>query len=107
MTETIRYGLIGKEDLALGTSTFEVVLADGRVAVLTQVNLTEIPSGLTAGSVPFVDEDGNLSEDNTNLTWTVGTTTFSAKSIQILASGVLKATDANGTLIHAWGTTTA
>lgn len=106
MTETIRYGLIGKEDLALGTSTFEVVLADGRVAVLTQINLTELPSGLTEGSVPYVGSDGALTEDTTNLTWDASTTTLEVKSITLLASGTLRKVDSNDTLIHAWGTTT-
>lgn len=39
MTEIVRYSLIGKEDLALGTGTFEVRLADGRVAVLSKIDI--------------------------------------------------------------------
>lgn len=37
--ETIRYTLIGKEDLRLGKNTFQVTLADGRVVTLTEVDI--------------------------------------------------------------------
>jgi len=37
--ETIKYSLIGKQDLALGRSTFEVTLGDGKVVSMDQVNL--------------------------------------------------------------------
>lgn len=40
--ETIRFARIGKEDLNLGTSTFEVRLADGRVVTLSQIDLATI-----------------------------------------------------------------
>jgi hypothetical protein len=39
MTETIRYSRIGKEDLNFGAGTFEARLADGRVVVLSQIDL--------------------------------------------------------------------
>jgi len=39
VTETIRYTPIGKQDLRLGTSSFEVTLADGRVVVLDEINV--------------------------------------------------------------------
>lgn len=106
MTETIRYGLIGLEDLAIGTGTYEVVLADGRVAVLTQIDLARILTGLTAGSVPYVSSAGYLTEDATNLTWDATNAILSVKSIKLLASGTLRKVDTNGTLIHAWGTAT-
>lgn len=38
MTETVRYSPIFREDLALGTGTREVTLADGRVVVLHEVS---------------------------------------------------------------------
>lgn len=38
MTETIRYSKLYQEDLALGTGTDEVTLADGRVVSLTRLN---------------------------------------------------------------------
>ena len=44
MAETIRYARIGKEDVNFGTGTFEVRLADGRVVVLTQVDIGAILS---------------------------------------------------------------
>jgi len=37
--ETVRYTKIGKEDISFGTSTFEARLADGRVVLLSQVDL--------------------------------------------------------------------
>lgn len=37
--EIIRYSPIGKEDLHLGTGTFEVRLADGRVVTLTKIDV--------------------------------------------------------------------
>lgn len=39
MTEIIRYSRLGKEDLNLGSGTFEVRLADGRVVVLTKIDV--------------------------------------------------------------------
>lgn len=50
MAETIRYARIGKEDINLGTGTFEVRLADGRVVVLTQVDLADIISDAALSS---------------------------------------------------------
>lgn len=44
MSETIRYARIGKEDINLGTGTFEVRLADGRVVTLQQVDIGELLS---------------------------------------------------------------
>ncbi|HYE89532.1 MAG TPA: hypothetical protein VEA38_00875 [Terriglobales bacterium] len=49
MTETIRYSLIGAQDIKFGTGTFEVTLADGRVVVLEAINAGHI-SGATTGS---------------------------------------------------------
>lgn len=40
MAETIRFSLIGREDLRRGTSTFEVTLADGRVVTLNEIDIT-------------------------------------------------------------------
>ena len=37
--ETIKFGLVGKQDLSLGRSTFEVTLGDGRVVSMDQINL--------------------------------------------------------------------
>ena len=43
MTETIRYSLLGAQDIRWGDGTFEVTLADGRVVTLDEVNLSHIP----------------------------------------------------------------
>lgn len=40
--ETIKFSLIGKEDLKLGTSTFEVTLADGRTVVLNDIDISNL-----------------------------------------------------------------
>src|SRR5688572_4667748 len=53
MTETIRYSLIGKEDLALGAgeTKFEVTLADGRVVLMSRIDLAAILSNSILSSV--------------------------------------------------------
>jgi len=40
--ETIRFSPIGKEDCSFGTGTFEVTLADGRVVMLSQIDIGAI-----------------------------------------------------------------
>lgn len=45
--ETIKYSLIGKQDLSLGRSTFEVTLGDGRVVSMDQINLDTFDKLLT------------------------------------------------------------
>ena len=40
--ETIRYSLIGKQDLKLGTGTFEVQLADGRIIAMDEINVGKL-----------------------------------------------------------------
>ena len=106
MTETIRYGLIGVEDLSRGTGSFEVTLADGRVVILSQVNLVRLPSGLTSGSVPFVDTDEMLAEDTVNLLWDSTDAVLSVANITLLGGGVFRAVDNDAQLIHAFGTAT-
>ena len=58
--ETIRYSPIGKEDCSFGTGAFEVTLADGRVVMLSQIDVgallnaglaTTTLSGLTLSNV--------------------------------------------------------
>ena len=106
MTETIRYGLIGLEDLATGTGSFEVTLADGRVVILSQIDLARIVTGLTAGAVPFVGTDLKLTEDTSNLTWDDTNNVLSVAKIKLLASGTFRAIDPDNQLIHAFGTAT-
>jgi len=69
MTETVRYALIGRQDLKIGTGTFEVRLGDGRVVILDEIRLTDLLSTLTVGSVLFVKAGGVAGEDNSNLFW--------------------------------------
>ncbi len=52
MVETLRYTKLYTEDLDIGTGRREVVLADGRVALLTQINLGNLLLTLTAQIVP-------------------------------------------------------
>lgn len=54
--ETVRYTRLGKEDLNLGTGSFEAKLADGRVVVLQQVDIGAILSdpALSSQSVSLV-----------------------------------------------------
>jgi hypothetical protein len=61
--ETIRYSPIGKEDLNLGTGSFEVTLADGRVVMLSAVDVGKILStaGLSTQTL------SNLTFDSTNI----------------------------------------
>lgn len=40
--ETIRFSPIGKEDCSFGTGTFEVTLADGRIVMLSQIDIGAI-----------------------------------------------------------------
>jgi hypothetical protein len=69
MTEILRFGLIGAQDIKFGTGTFEVRLADGRTVTLDEVNLGDLGVNLTAGSVVFVATDLSLTQDNANLFW--------------------------------------
>lgn len=50
MTETVRYSRIYLEDLDLGAGSGQVVLADGRVVSLSQVNLDRISDQLSRAS---------------------------------------------------------
>lgn len=50
MTETVRYSRIYLEDLDLGAGSGQVVLADGRVVTLSQVNLDRISDQLSRAS---------------------------------------------------------
>lgn len=69
MTETIRYALISKQDLRLGTGTFEVTLADGRRVTLDEVDLAAILNEF------FVDSPIRLKDTNGTLIHAFGTKT--------------------------------
>lgn len=59
--ETIKFSLIGKEDIKRGRSTFEATLADGRVVSLSEVNLDSFDKLLS-------EEDSSTSSTTTALT---------------------------------------
>jgi len=44
-TTTLKFSKIGKEDLEIGTGTFEVELSDGRKATLNRINLSSFLTG--------------------------------------------------------------
>jgi hypothetical protein len=69
MTETVRYSLLGKQDLRIGNGTFETVLGDGRVVTMDELRLSDLFTALTAGSVLFAGTAGIVAQDNTNLYW--------------------------------------
>lgn len=50
MTEQIRYTKIYQEDLALGTGTEEVTLADGQVVALHQIDIEDLTKIIATGS---------------------------------------------------------
>lgn len=98
MTEIIRYSLLGKEDLALGIGTIEVRLADGRVVILSKLDIGALLSdqtnstqavtlstiNLTGGQLAFPatavpSSNANTLDDYEEGTWTPslgGTTTY-------------------------------
>lgn len=59
MTETIRYGLIGRQDIRWGSGTFEVTLADGRVVTLDEVTVILVSPNGTQYKLE-VDNNGAL-----------------------------------------------
>ena len=92
-TETIRFALIGKQDLRIGTGKFEVTLADGRKALLDEVNLADLISPLTAnidGDDFGIYDLGFLSIGNARLGTTapldVGDTDTRTNTVKIAAA---------------------
>jgi len=57
--ETIRFSLLAKEDLALGSGTFQVTLADGRTVNLTKIDLGSIPLVSPNGTKYYLSVDDN------------------------------------------------
>jgi len=61
MTETIRFNRIGKQDLRIGNGTFEVVLADGRVVTLSEIDIAYLISDAYAkANLPAAGISGRL-----------------------------------------------
>jgi hypothetical protein len=46
VTEVLRYGLIGLQDLKVGTSSFETRLGDGRVVTLNEINFARLEASV-------------------------------------------------------------
>lgn len=67
MVETITYSKVFAQDLALGTGTQSVTLADGSTETLDEINIATFGGGFTEASIPFANASGVLTEDNTNL----------------------------------------
>ena len=62
--ETIRFSLIGAEDISVGTGSFEVRLADERVVAKNQINGRTILPNLTTNSVLIMGAS-DITEDTT------------------------------------------
>jgi hypothetical protein len=64
--ETIRYSLIGAQDIKTGFGSFEVTLADGRTVILEGVNSSHlIPAYASASVLPTVGVAGRIARDQT------------------------------------------
>ena len=77
-TEVIRYSMMGEEDIRFGLSTFEVVLADGRKVVLSEVDI------------------GALLND-------AAKSTQALTVVSIMTTSFIRFTDSNGQVLHALG----
>ena len=76
MTEIVRYSLLGKEDLALGTGTFEVRLADGRVVVMTKIDVGALLNDATISTQNLTLGTLTLTGLTVSGTLTLGSVTF-------------------------------
>lgn len=77
-TEVIRYTALGKEDVRFGLGTFEVILADGRKVVLSEVDV------------------GALLNDATR-------STQALTLVSLITTSFIRFTDTNGQVLHALG----
>jgi hypothetical protein len=61
-TEVITYSRIGNEDIRFGTGTYEVVLADGRKVLMSEVDLRAIANDpdLSTQIFRYTDSDGQV-----------------------------------------------
>lgn len=62
-TTTLRYSKLGKEDLAIGTGTFEVELSDGRKASLSEINLSSFITGTVVDEAVYFTNNNTLGQD--------------------------------------------
>ena len=103
--ETIRYSLISKQDLKLGTATFEVVLADGRTVQVDEVDIGKLleqypiksyataillpTTNVAKGSLARVDADGFLYLYNGSSWTAVGSSNSHTHAASQIVSGQL------------------
>ena len=74
--ETIRYGLLGREDIRHGMGTFTVQLADGREVTLSELDVRLISStlaGLPTASTATAGRRTRVTDDNRGLRTDTGT----------------------------------
>ena len=74
--EIIRYSPVGKEDLNLGVGTFEVRLADGRVVVLTKIDVGALLNDATISTQNLSLGTLTLTGLTVSGTLTLGSVTF-------------------------------
>ena len=74
--EIIRYSPVGKEDLNLGVGTFEVRLADGRVVVLTKIDVGALLNDATISTQNLTLGTLTLTGLTVSGTLTLGSVTF-------------------------------
>lgn len=77
-TEVIRYTQLGEEDVRFGLGTFEVILADGRKVVLSEVDVGAI-----------------LNE--------AARSTQALTIVSLLTTSFIRYTDSNAQVLHAFG----
>lgn len=58
--ETVRYSLLGAQDIKAGFGTFEVVLADGRTVVLDDLNLSHLIPAYAKAALPTASVAGRI-----------------------------------------------
>ena len=77
-TEVIRYTQLGEEDMRFGLGTFEVILADGRTVVLSEVDVGAILNNAAKS-------------------------TQALELVSLITTSFIRYTDSNGTVLHAFG----
>ena len=77
-TEVITYSQIGEQDIRFGLGTFEVILADGRKVMLSEVDVGAILNQATRS-------------------------TQALTLVSLLTTSFIRFTDSNGQVIHALG----
>jgi hypothetical protein len=71
-TTLLRFGLLGAEDLNIGTGTFEAELSNGRRITLHQVNLSSFLAGSAVNKAIYFTNVNEVGQDE-NLTWDTAT----------------------------------